>query len=337
MITINLCLDPGNIFSGVEKTIAEYLNQGTNVTGAANINERSLQREIVSKCVNNPSTIIWGSSRIMEVGSSTYGNGTYNNSVSGASLEDLIGIYQLYINEEKAPKRIIISIDPWIFNKNNEQYRWETLKNEYNSFFNSSKNQVISPALRSYLELVSPSYFQASIKLLKKNIKVNIQEKQVIRRIIEPSHLNDNEFFTRISDGTISYGARYRNLSNEEIIKNAKDFITSDLYSLENYNEISDDLFNVFSDFVQNIKKKNIDLEFLLLPYHPIVYDYIFENDKYSQVLEVEYIMKDFAKENKINITGSYNPGLYKLTNNDFYDGMHMNRKGLYKFFKNKH
>jgi len=43
-----------------------------------------------------------------------------------------------------------------------------------------------------------------------------------------------------------------------------------------------------------------------------------------------EYIVS-YAKENEINIYGSYNPKRFNLDVNDFYDGMHLNSNGISK------
>lgn len=80
---------------------------------------------------------------------------------------------------------------------------------------------------------------------------------------------------------------------------------------------------------IQKIKENGIEIEFLLLPYHPIVYDHFLRTQKYHNVVEVEKLIKKFAHENQILTFGSYDPDSCGLTNMYFYDDMHLKLKGI--------
>ena len=46
-------------------------------------------------------------------------------------------------------------------------------------------------------------------------------------------------------------------------------------------------------------------------------------------VIETEKVVKEIADKNAIKCIGSYNPLKLKIDNSHFFDGMHLNLKGI--------
>jgi hypothetical protein len=323
---VNLFIDPASLFRGIELQIAKYISSGFNITGVLNIDERILQKKIIENMKTTPKTVILGSSRIMMVGQKFYGAKSHNNGVSGASLEDIIAIYQIYMLNGKKADKFVIGIDPWLFNKNNEQIRWLSIKSDYDLYYSEYSNSIISNLpFHKYSQLVSPSYFQASIATLLKNEKKNL-----------PVATNErfNNSLTRLTDGTITYGNELRNTSKGKVEDSAKNYINGDVYSIEKFNKISEKIQTEFENFIIILLQNGVEIEFLIMPYHPIVWSYIGKNDKYKTVKEVESYIYEFSERHKIKVVGSYNPEQFKLSNDDFYDGMHLSPDGIEKVIK---
>ena len=87
---------------------------------------------------------------------------------------------------------------------------------------------------------------------------------------------------------------------------------------------------------IKKINENGTEVEFLLLPYHVTVYEYLTTNEKYKLISSVEKYITYFAREHNISIYGSYNPKSFNLNTEDFYDGMHLNRNGINKILKGK-
>lgn len=328
---VNIIIDPANIFSGIEVKISKYILAGYNVTNYQNIDERLLQKNIIQNLRYSPSIIILGSSRIMQIGKEVYGNNCFNNAVSGASIEDLVAIYQLYIESGHANsiKKVVIGIDPWLFNDNNGQRRWESLSKEYYAFFEKNipvKNRI---PIFKYSQLISPSYFQASIKAFPEYIK-QLRNKEEITPTYERYNLTQ----TRLNDGTIEYDLKYRSRSTADIEKEIKEYISGQIYSLEEYSELSNTIINTFNLLIKRIINNGAKIDFYLIPYPVIIYQYLLSNEKYRIISSVEDFITLYAKENNVNIQGSYNPELFNLNTDDFYDGMHLNNNGIRKYLK---
>ncbi len=324
--SVNYFGDAGGIFNeGKTAKIAAYLVKGYNVTNVDNTDERDLQRKIIQLNKVIPSTIVLGSSRIMMIKSEYFNTTSFmNHGVSGASLEDMIAIYQLYKMKDALPQKMVIGIDPWIFNRHNGQTRWKGVATEYESFF-SSENNAGKPNIffDKFYQLLSPSYFQSSSRMLLKHIFNKGQTLPL------PTKLKVNDSGTKLSDGSISYDSKYRNVTIQDIDNKAKDYIAGDIYSLEKYSTFDKEYIYLFSKFVDEILSNNIKLEFVLMPYHPLVYDFFNSNNKYQIVLDFEKYLKNFAINKKIPLTGSFNPYAFNLNSSHFYDGMHLNERGV--------
>lgn len=176
LISINYFGDAAKLFNiGYEKKIASIISEGNYVTNISNYDERILQKEIINNTNKRPDILIIGSSRIMLINNTYFPNQRIiNNSVSGAGIEDIIAIYQMYKTKDLLPNRIIIGIDPWLFNENNEQKRWLSLKDEYNAFFNKPPSVNLKNKIE-LKELLSFSYFQNSIKNIPKILTENTE------------------------------------------------------------------------------------------------------------------------------------------------------------------
>jgi hypothetical protein len=330
LVGVNYIGDAANLFSkNYEERISKYLLEGFNVTNVYNYDERVLQRDIIKETKKCPDVIALGSSRIMLINSSYFPNQSFlNNGVSGASIEDLIAIYRIYELKKFKPKKVIIGLDPWFLNINNEQNRWQSLSIEYNSFLKEEKLDTIAIAKNyenKYKSLISLSYFQSSVKalVLKKGAE------------IKPTLMEVNDAFTKHKDGSINYDLDYRNASAKDVESKAIAFCGSNIYSIEKFNELSGTNMHLLNLFLDKFKNDHVEMVFVLMPYHPIVYNRIKGDKKYNNVIESEVYFRKLADRYHSKCFGSFDSGILKLDGSYFYDGMHLNEKGVRKVLKN--
>lgn len=318
LFTVNYFGDAARIFdSEYEKEMAKILMNGSFATNISNYDERLFQKELIINKTKAPEILVLGSSRTMLINSKYFPNQTiFNNSVSGASIEDIIALFQIYIECNILPRRLIIGIDPWLLNQNNGQLRWKSLEDFYNKY---KKRDVTlaKNSLYQYSELYSLSYFQASIKALPKLFS------ETPRPIATKERYNLTN--TILTDGSLVYSSRIRNQTQEQINLKIKNYIVGDVYSLENFDDISFEIWSEFQNFILYLISLNITVEFFLAPYPPMVYDYITKN--YQNVINTEDLIIDFSNINGIKLNGSFNPYKFRLDETYFFDGMHCNRK----------
>jgi len=317
MVAVNYFGDAAHLFDdGYAKKMAGIIDGGKYVTNISNYDERLFEREMANKCKRPYDVLILGSSRTMLIGSGYFKNErVFNASVSRATIEDQVAIYQMYKARNMLPRKILLCVDPWLFNKNNGQTQWGSLYNEYSQFFRGGKVIHIAPLQTSskYRQLLSRSYFQSSLKTLYGNIKGINQPKATSQKY--------NKTNTELTDGSATYAEAFRNVTPAELNGRVQEALTRDIYSIGHYDSLSPDAIKVFNMLVDDCKKQNITLAFILQPYHPAVYAVI--KNTHPTILKAEDYVIKYAAANNIRLYGSYDPAKPGLDANDFFDGMH--------------
>ncbi len=293
---------------------AKAIASKNNVAGLENYDEREFQKLVIENFLEYPETIVLGSSRAMMIKSSMIDPSKFlfNHSVSGASLEDYIAITGIYDNKNILPKKIILGIDPWVFNQNSGASGWKTLSDEYIQMMSkiSKKEYLRVPRNKNkYLQLINFENTKNNVSHLYEPVTMRIVKSENIDAVIKRG------------DGSIIYPFKVRFQKDDITRKNAKEYVSKELYCLENFKQLSK--IKDFEAFIFYLMRKGVHIEFVLFPYHPIVYDYIETNRDYSNVLNAEKYLIDFAKRNSLKLYGSYNPYKLQVSSQAFTDGMH--------------
>jgi Acyltransferase family len=269
-----------------------------------NMDERVFINSRIHVETMRPDTIVLGSSRIMQVGEHNYSHKVLNLGVSGASVEDDLTIAYL-ATRKFTPTTLIISADPWLFNKNSGQTRWKSLLGDYAdalSFINipvtgkstSTEAGKAPPFLKIYSSIYTAINNQA---LVAGNDASETRDK--IRR-----------------DGSRVYNTEYSQRSQQEI---ASEFQNLLYYAMNDY-EFSSDSYEKFARFIDVFSKK-YTIVLILSPYHPKLYARI--KTERPIYLEIESFFRDFSNTHNVTIIGSYDPERVDCQETEFYDGMH--------------
>lgn len=315
------------------KQAATSLIEGKMVAGLKNYDDRLFQKYLIESFDKKMDVIAIGSSRTMQLRKSFFLNDTlnyFNHSVSGASLEDYISIIGLYKElHNRIPQTIVLGIDPWIFNENNEQTRWKTLEEFYNKSLNNINNNIQFNEnnfnLVKFKQLVNYSYTLENIKFLY-NL---IQNNEVPFYTTNTIHIDDT---VKEIDGSFHYPNKQRFQSEEDVKKLAVEYATSKVYALERFTKLSNK--NLFESFLNYLVKEGVRVIIFLPPYNPVSYDIFSKKVQYQTLFDVEEYLIKIADEYNLTLIGSYNPHKYNLKNSDFFDGMHANETVLSNLFK---
>ncbi|HEY0771452.1 MAG TPA: hypothetical protein VGD31_14065 [Sphingobacteriaceae bacterium] len=336
IISVNYFADPANLFhEDYESSIANNLMKGYNVTNVYNHNERLLQKKLIKNNPLCPEEIALGSSRGMLLNKFiSQSPSFFNNSMSGSVLEDNIAIYELYEQRGCPIKLVIISLDPWILNDNHGEKRWKSLEPEYNSFLSKlykereTEGFIFFNNYENYKQLLSFSYFKSSVRYLIKGIG---------RKDAKATRLAENNGLTRITDGSVTWDAQYRDAPQAVVDRRANDIIAVDpMEYLGRFDHLSVHYKNLLINFVSYLQRKQIKVEFLLTPFHPVVYSNFMQKKHYRNVLASEEFFKTLARDKGIEIYGSFDPRKTDLVSSDFYDGLHCTADGLVKIMNTR-
>lgn len=320
VVALNYTVDPSHLFirGEYEQGIANILLAGQNVADAGNHDERLVQKYYVKGLSGKKDVIVLGSSRSAFIGANLFpGRSFFNSSVSAATLEDFMAIYGVYRKYGKIPDNILLSLDPWILDSGhpyNDYTNWDSLPEEYITIESIlSLNPVnvaekgLSPLLIKQLKsLFSVSYFVEAFKFW-------MQGKQ--NRAFGTDK-TETEYGLKLSDGSTILDKNGRAITVQQVRALATSVQIRNMqpFRVEPHRKA------IFEAFIQLMHRDGVTVSFLLLPYHPLAYEIIINS---TNVNEIQKYFVQFAKENKIDLIGSYNPADYGCGLEDFDDSSH--------------
>lgn len=259
--------------------------------------------------------VIFGSSRVMLVSSKH----SLNLGVSGASLEDILALYQILVEQKITMDTILIGVDPWLFY--NADSRWKSISKYYFDFKGSQEKGVVKHRLG---QLLDPIYFQESLK----NLVTNGINSPYIFHDEHPIHHSGTLIFPR---GHIEYGEKYRNATKSEVEEKIDSYLSPrNHYKLNADVKLERDRIILFEDFISKLNAKGIVICAIFPSYHPQVY--LDLNNRYKVIEQTEYIVREMDTFDCFY--GSYNPEISGLNEDMFYDGMHLNETGVREILK---
>lgn len=316
----NYYFDPGQKFKNY------VLKEDGNVLVLQNIDERLLKSNFIEKDKNKKEIIILGSSRSMTIDLNN--EKVINLAVSGANLKDDLALLYRYINVNKClPKKIILGIDPWVFNKI-EDTRYKVLEKDYlNMLFllnkKNNKSNKDNKNIEKIKYLFKISTLKDSLKLYKKRGLKKIDSLKIIKEEIDE---NGNIYKSK------TRALQYSNL----FIKNKNINWRSHLnYQLLGFKELNKETQEIFEEFLYWSKQNKICVLIYLPPYNPLYYkEYILNSNYHSLFQEIESYIKKMSDIYDIKIIGKYY--IEKLKNEDFYDGIHMRAEKIEEYFEFK-
>jgi hypothetical protein len=304
-----------------EETMANMQIAGETIYYKGNYDERMFQKLYIEKLSRKtPELIVIGSSRGMQINSELVGFvNMYNNCVSGATIEDMYAIIGLY-NKKIIPEAIVIEVSPWnLSDSSNMEKRFEVLeesireleriighKNIWLDVFYKFRINRISKllSLQNFYYLFTGSFFQ-------------------VNEISKTKH--DPAFYTKFSDGSISYSDAINNRIHEELMRIIK---AQPFYeAMIGIGEISKAKVKQFEDLLLWLTQKNIKITLFLSPFPPLVYDSFMDEKYRTAVSEIEKYLQNVAKTNAIEIRGTYNPHAIGAKDSDFYDSYHIKKE----------
>jgi hypothetical protein len=324
--------DAGHVFHARDYVdrVGGYLRQGYNVEGVENLDERLLQAQIIHDLPAAPALAVFGSSRAMILSSDLLHRPLVNNGMSGASIDDLFAIYQMYRERGFEPDTVMLCLDPWMLNERYDDVRWKSIAAEANSMRRllgltdatgrSSLRQIRSGLgvvrLRLQEQLLSPDYFRSSLEQL--------WRRSFGGETLTPTRESRNTVMTRLADGAITYGKAYEQRTPVWVAGDATRFLAMNpIYGFRDFTSVTPRQRDAMTRFLEQMRSDGVQVELVLLPYHPTVYQSLRTSDHYVGLEKVEGTIKSIAAAMSLTVAGSYSPAALGLGPADFYDAMH--------------
>jgi len=316
--TFNYLVDYQNFFSNKNiaakelKKISKKIN--LNTFNKINYSHRDIKKALALFSENSDCFVLGSSQHMLITSEDLFNLDTKcikntNLSLPGGSLEDiLINTYFTSIREKKI-KKVFLGIGPYTFKYNSDyQLRWKNFENIFNKM--NDKNIF-----------EEKNIYQQSIEILKVlyNKKFFIKNLNYIKNKILYSNGLDKDL--NLEELKINYDGSYILTGNYASKKGES------IKEVENarwgFNELNFDKEpkNSLINNIKFIQSKGIEVDIILIPFHPIVFsskDWIVE-----YILTADNEIKKISEELNLKIHGSFFPDDLDCSKFDFYDDSH--------------
>lgn len=315
--------DPAGLFArrSVENEIAEHITAGRALEIFGNINERAFQkRRLELESRREPDYLVLGSSRAMLPGGWLLGGTAVNVAVPGATLEDLIALLEL--SAAIRPRTYVLGVDPWLFNRNNNQNSWQALGGAYRRGLErigagvanaaTEGGSVSAFAASPVVQLVNLEYFRESVKKLRQ------KEHTALRyQLVDASTWTGSGLLVR-PDGSRGYPHPVRTAGEQEQINRTAGAETKP-FGLKHFAALDVERLATFRKLAAHLRRSG-PVILLLAPYHPAAWKHI---GRLEPVIAAEAAIQALAQELDLRVAGSFSPERSGCPDTTFVDYMH--------------
>lgn len=331
---INYFVDPAMIFYRGKYIAAagKWLGEGKAVAMPTNTDERLLQKSFIEQR-GAADVLVLGSSRAMACSSEVFpGQTLHNGSVSGAQINDLLAIFELYVENHGLPGTVLVEVEPWTFNKNWQDKRFKSISEYYKRGVERVQAAVVvndNEIVNYDNELISFPYLSSSLKMLSEG-RLPTDDGFMITTSTE-----DIEYYKVLPDGSREWRRSERERTAAEVERLAKaDIANKFLYGMNDYKEIDPVQLEKFTAFMQYLMDNNIKVYVWETPLYPATYDALAILDPYSMVTAADKKLKELADTYNYKLIGSYNPRAVGVSEQDFMDAIHLQMPAQVRIMK---
>ena len=336
-LCVALCIayigNPGEAFrpSPMEE-MAEALLSGEKIIPPPDYDAFLFQKIIIQHDNVKRDIIVLGSSRAIPVTqamiTSDTGKTFWNHAIPWGLLDHDLELLGMYVENGYLPDTVVFDLPPWVldgrlklgmrhqfldlgnFESNNQIPFYHSLQINYNELMKWC-SAVSYPILRvAVAAILNPADF--SWKIDNDDVDINESEK---------ADETTAEKIARIDNYT-------RELHANMNIEWAR------YQALMEFHVIDPTLRQKFESTIAYLQASGVNVIFVLVPPHPILYDIMISDPNPKMVLEVEKYFKTYAAEHNIPVYGSYDPHVFGFTSLDFLDGSHLTPEAIQVIFQ---
>ncbi len=293
------------------------------------VDERELKVSLLHAKQHND-VVLLGSSRVMSVSSSMFDwqGELLNLGVSGASAEDYVALWEALRKEGKLPKKALLYVDPWVFNKHRDQSRWVTNRALVSAFLEEVDADLLTRAAvgldamkaraDEVLDLLSWVSLRAAVASLRST-------RDPYRAwVVDERQAAPEDRGTRW-DGSYRYEERkLRRPSLADIDRAAREYaLAPTVYSLRDF-EVDPRAIYLLRTLIADMRRNGVDVLIIEPPYQPTALDLMRHRAVTSRALEASSSeIQQLAAETGVPVCDAMDPASSECVADEFLDGMH--------------
>ena len=305
------------------------LRPGEVVLGYRNVDERRFQRGRLG-VIPRPRVVAFGSSRVMQLTGALVGvepTAFYNLGMSGATVEDYIGLWEILRRQGKIPERAIFSIDPWIFNADVEQVRWRALSREIDAFAEGrGRWAAVDVALAGWSrakELVSYEVLRDSTRRLRRALRGRPAAKAGAgdAPIVPEQAVADRQALR--ADGSLIYDGAFQRRGPLEVQEDAVHWAATNGPNLVRF-RFNPERLRLLEALWQDLRARGVQIVAYIPPYHPAAWRVMAAEPRQHDALdEMRATIAALAARMKVPFRDFADPAAIPCTAGEFFDGVH--------------
>lgn len=332
-VAFNAWIDPARLrpWPDDERAIAQALLAGHNVTDVTNFNAYAIERLLADGRAHAPEVLAIGASRIQMLPASAFpGRRFVNAAVAGASLDDMLSVYALYDTAAGRPRRVVLNLDPGSTDRDLDTPGWTPLLAGHASMLRKLGDSAppwrfwLTKRVSTLKRMATPEYFRLSV------YSWRTYGPSGARFVVTDREQNDNH--TKTPDGTLVWPRE----PPEQTERAATDYVALMRRGRAPYNGVDKAIperARLLEQFVRYLRRDGIEVDLLLVPFHPLVYGEFARRPRNS-LADVESRYRDLARRTGASIVGSYDPVNVDAAAADFFDDAHLRPDALVRLFR---
>lgn len=337
MVCVNYQVDVTGLFQGnqFERELAAKLLEGKAISNFQKLDERQILRLYIQNMPTRYDTLVVGSSRGLQITAAIAGETGlfYNAGMSGEDYYDLVGTVGLLAKYDRLPKNMILVLDPWILCGSVDSKNKLSDPNLANRFLSETLRFDVAyteeDASQYAKALFDPDYFQSNVAYYFSDHTTEDKPSEVTGDVYK------QKTEIKMTDGTLLYPQEFRTGSQDAVDWDA--FMRAGMPFMMcggEYSRLDENRCRQFEAVVDYLQENGVKLTFLLTPFHPGYYARVsLHMDTEGGVVYSEDYFKALAEEKDIFYCGSYDAAKVGCEPEDFYDGLHIRRESIGKFF----
>jgi hypothetical protein len=293
-----------------------------------NINIRRWKEELVARMTETPDVVVLGASHWQEAHSGLVrSEKMFNGHVHRDYWEDLLGVAEVYVRNNRLPKRMIIAIRDKQFTpvEMRKDFLWEPGIPNYRAMADRLQIEK-EDAWKTYPYQRMKERF--SLSMLFNNVTRWYNAKE---RPHETPELHFAHLDTLLPDGSILWSSDHMAIFTPERTK--RESLAFAESARKNPPVADPKGLAAFDALLGYLKKQGVQVVLVHPPFNPIFYDAV-KNSAYLDGLDkIRTLTRGFAAKHDLNIIGEFDPAKVGCTSDQYIDAEHASPACLQKIF----
>ncbi len=293
-----------------------------------NLNIRRWKEELVARFKETPDLVVLGASHWQEAHAGLVrSERMFNGHVHRDYWEDLLGVVEVYVRNNRLPKRMIIAVRDKQFTPldDRKDFLWE-------------------PGIPNYRKMADrlglekqPAWKTYPYQRMKERLSLTMLFNNVTRwfNAVERPHASSEDHFahldTLLPDGSILWSADHMAIFTPE--RSEKEALTFADMARKSPPKIDPKGVAAFDKLLGFLKEKGVQVVLVHPPFNPIFYDAVQGSDYLPGLDKIRSLTRDLAAKHGLHVIGEFDPAKVGCTADQYIDAEHANPACLQKIF----